>query len=386
VLAGIAGSISCSFQILLPVVPVLVERHGPHGAAGAATASLFFGAVVGELLSPWLMTRWSSTRLLIGGQLLYAVPSLVYVVPAATTGPMLVAAGLRGLGFGVSIVVSVALVAELSQPHRRGTAIGYFGLALSVPGVVLPSLGVSLVEAGRTDVVAVIAFLSGLVGAGLAVLLPLSSAAGIPGAGNLIAAVRRPGLLALFAGFVIVSCSFGGVFTYAPVALPADGLGSAAVFLFIAGGCRAGSRWLAGVLGDRRPARLVLMGGIALTLVGLVALAVPGGPIAVLIAATAYGTGYGTVQTAVYLIMAERGDASWGPISALWNSAIDLGASLGGVLLGVSAARYGYAAAVWVLPAVMLASLPLFLWPVRHTLPAVPLKGEGMAAPPPASP
>lgn len=375
-LAGIAGAISCSFQILLPVVPVLVERHGPHGVAGAATASLFFGAVVGELLSPWLMTRWTSTRLLIGGQLLYAVPSLVYVIPAVTTWPMLVGAGLRGLGFGVSIVVSVALVADLSQPHRRGTAIGYFGLALSVPGVVLPSLGVWLVEAGRTDVAAMIAFLTGLVGAGLAILLPLSSAAATVGAGNLIDASRRPGLLVLFVGLVVVSCSFGGVFTYAPVALPADGLGSAAVFLFIAGASRAASRWLAGVLGDRHPPRLVLLGGVALTLLGLVALAVPGGQIAVVVAATAYGTGYGAVQTAVYLVMAEPGGAGWGPISALWNSAIDLGASLGGVLLGVFAARYGYAAAIWVMPAVILISLPLFLLPVRRPLPSLPPKGE----------
>ena len=368
--------------MLLPVVPVLVERQGPHGAAGAATASLFFGAVLGELLSPWLMTRWSSTRLLIGGQLLYAVPSLIYVIPAVTTSPMLVAAGLRGLGFGVSIVVSVVLVAELSQPHRRGTAIGYFGLAISLPGVVLPSLGVSLVEAGRTDLAATIALLSGLVGARLALLVPVSAAAGIPGAGNLIDAARRPAVLALFVGFVVVSCSFGGIVTYAPVALPAAGVGSAAVFLFIAGACRAASRWLAGVLGDRRPAQLVLMGGIALTLLGLVALAAPGGPIVVVVAALAYGTGYGAVQTAVYLVMVERGGAGWGPISALWNSAIDLGASLGGVLLGVLAALYGYATAIWVLPAVVLVSVPLFLLPVRQPLTALPLKEEGQAPPP----
>ncbi|HEY3195613.1 MAG TPA: MFS transporter [Candidatus Dormibacteraeota bacterium] len=384
-LAGIAASISSSFSMLLPVVPVLVERQGPHGAAGAATASLFFGAVLGELVSPWLMTRWSSTRLLIGGQLLYAVPSLIYVIPAVTTLPMLVAAGLRGLGFGVSIVVSVVLVAELSQPHRRGTAIGYFGLAISLPGVVLPSLGVSLVEAGRTDLAATIALLSGLVGARLALLVPVSAAAGIPGAGNLIDAARRPAVLALFVGFVVVSCSFGGIVTYAPVALPAAGVGSAAVFLFIAGACRAASRWLAGVLGDRRPAQLVLIGGIALTLLGLVALAAPGGPIVVVVAAMAYGTGYGAVQTAVYLVMVERGGAGWGPISALWNSAIDLGASLGGVLLGVLAALYGYATAIWVLPAVVLISVPLFLLPVRQPLTALPLTQEG-AAPPPATP
>src|SRR6266446_3376372 len=49
VLAGVAISIAISFNIMLPVVPVLTERAGPHGAAGAATAALFAGAVAGEL-------------------------------------------------------------------------------------------------------------------------------------------------------------------------------------------------------------------------------------------------------------------------------------------------------------------------------------------------
>jgi hypothetical protein len=50
-----------------------------------------------------------------------------------------------------------------------------------------------------------------------------------------------------------------------------------------------------------------------------------------------------------------------------------MGGSLGGSLIGVTAALYGYGAAVWVLPAVMAISLPLFLWrgkPVRRAAPA----------------
>src|SRR5713226_9199304 len=70
VLAGIATSVAISFNVLLPVLPVLMERRGPHGAAGAATAALFVGAVAGEVLTPWLMSRWSSTRLLVVGQLM----------------------------------------------------------------------------------------------------------------------------------------------------------------------------------------------------------------------------------------------------------------------------------------------------------------------------
>src|SRR5258708_27304106 len=139
VLAGIATSVAISFNVLLPVVPVLMERRGPHGAAGAATAALFVGAVAGEVLTPWLMSRWSSTRLLAAGQLMTAVPSLVYVLPHQDAWMMLAAAAARGLGMGVAIVVAVALVGEYAAPDRRGRSMGYFGFALTAPAVPVPS-------------------------------------------------------------------------------------------------------------------------------------------------------------------------------------------------------------------------------------------------------
>jgi len=366
VLAGIATSIAISFNILLPVVPVLLERSGPHGAAGAATAALFVGAVAGELITPWLLSRWSSSRLLIGGQLMTAVPSVAYVLPHASAWLMLSAASARGFGMGVAIVVSVALVGELSAPERRGRSIGYYGLALSAPGIVIPSLGVALLGAGHVEADALIAFTIGLAGALLVLKLP-QPAAPKPGvSSNILSAFRRPGLLVIFIAFVMVSSSFGAVITFAPIALPTAGIGSAAVFLFVAGGARAASRWLAGVLGDRRQGRLLLAASIAVTFVGLVALASHANPVIVIFAGLAFGAGYGAVQTAAYLALTARGSsAHHNNVSALWNIGIDLGSSLGGSVLGLAAARYGYGAAIWAIPAVVLIALPLFLAPAK---------------------
>jgi predicted MFS family arabinose efflux permease len=284
---------------------------------------------------------------------------------------------------GVAIVVSVALVGQMAAPGRRGRSIGYYGLALSAPGIVVPSVGVSLLDAGHVEADALIAFFIGLAGAFLVFRLPGRFEPTMEASSNLLAALRAPGVLALYLGFVLVSCSFGAVITYAPVSLPVGGLGSAAVFLFAAGVARAISRWLAGVLGDRRPVRLVLLGSIVVTLVGLIALATRTNPLVTIFAALAFGAGYGAVQTAVYLAMSARGSSSHlNTTSALWNSGIDLGASLGGVLLGVVAARYGYAAAIWAIPAVVLIALPLVLLPAR----AVPTSGTAAPAEPLAGP
>lgn len=359
-LAGFAVSISVSFQILLPVVPVIAEQAGPNGIGGAATAALSVGAVVGELLTPWLMSRVGSKQLLVAGQLLTAAASLVYVIPHLSPALMIAAALGRGAGMGVAIVVSVAVLSDLTPAGRQGTAIGHFGLALSLPGVFVPSFGVYLLSQGHLDVGALIAFVSGVIGALIALAIPAGSARSSAPVAALIANVRQPRVLIVLTGFILISCSFGGVFTYAPIALPLQGTGSAATFLLVAGASRALSRWLAGPLGDRRSVRQIVLSADALVLVSLVLLALHVQDLALLAVALLYGLGYGAIQTTAFLALAHSTRTrEVGAVSALWNIGTDLGSALGGALLGLAAAQYGYATAVWVLPIVVAMSVAL---------------------------
>ena len=382
-LALLATCISLTFQILLPVVPVMVERAGPHGIAGAATAALFLGAVTGELSSPWLMRVWRSRRLMVAGQLVTALSSLAYVLPHASIVLMIGAAAVRGAGMGVAIVMATALISELAPPERRGASIGSFGLAMSVPGIFIPSIGVSLLAAGHPEVDAWIGFAASLVGLVAASRIPDRPRSTAEGSTDLFEAIRRPGLGALFAGYVLLSCSFGGGLTFVPVALPLDGLGSAATYFLVAGASRAAGRWLSGRLVDRFRPRRVLIIAMLLCLSGLVALALHSNPLLVIVAGLCYGAGYGSIQTAAYVGMLERGTArDSGAISALWNSGIDLGSSLGGTMIGLAAAHVGFDTAIWVLPFAVLLSLPLFAYPapnapvVDHTAPEpLPLEG-----------
>ena len=374
-MAVYAASISVSFQILLPVVPVMAEHVGPHGIGGAATAALSAGAVAGELVTPWLMTVTSSKRLLVLGQLVTGIASLVYVVPALGSNLMIAGALVRGMGMGVTIVVAVAVLSDLTADNRRGTAVGQFGLALSLPGIFVPSLGVYLLSLGHVDVDAAIACVSGVLGSVIAIFVPGRAGRGARAAGGaggasegpesgssagVLASLRQPRLMIVLFGFVLISCSFGGLFTYVPIALPLAGAGSAASFLLVAGVARALSRWLAGPLGDRRSVRRIVLiaDGMVLCSLALVAVHIAGAPL--LGVAFLYGLGYGAIQTTAFLALSQ---STWmrdaGTVSALWNTATDLGSAFGGGMLGLAAAQYGYLNAVWVLPAAVLISVPL---------------------------
>jgi len=363
---AIAVCVSAGFSILLPVVPILLERSGPHGIGGAGTAAIFVGAVSGEVISLWLMSWQSSKRLVVAGMLLTAAMSLVFLLPHPSAWMMLGATGLRGTGTGLAVVVCSVLVADLGPPERRGRSIGLFGLSLSAPSIVLPSIGVALVTAGRTDAAAIVSAAGGLAGAWLALRLPAHKPPSTKILVNLQVAANHPALVAVLVSFILVSLSFGAVLTFAPLILTSSGLGSAAVFLLVAGVARAASRWFAGLLSDLGPPTLVLSGAILVTCVGLIALALRTNPLVTLIAAVAFGAGFGAAQTSAYLTMMERGgDTPRTTVSALWNMGIDVGSSLGGAVLGVAASQLGYANAFWIIPAAVAVSLPLAFWSGR---------------------
>ena len=79
--------------------------------------------------------------------------------------------------------------------------------------------------------------------------------------------------------------------------------------------------------------------------------------------------------------MTKTAESDRNTTSALWNSGIDLGASLGGTLLGLGAARYGYGVAIWAIPVIVLIALPLLLAPAERHAGAEPSPDDRLAEP-----
>lgn len=357
-LYALAVCISISFQVLVAVVPAVAERIGPHGMAGVATASLSIGAVLGEIAAPALMVRFTSRRLLVAGQITTMIATLPLLLPAIPVPATLVSTAVRGLGIGSALVVAVTLLVQSTPTNRQGAAFGRFGLALGLPSVVVPSLGVYLLAYGHTEVVALIAAISSAAGALSSSALPQSRT--LPVSSRIWAELRgQPGLLLVFVGFLLASTSFGAVVTYAPIALPLSGVGSAATLLLIAGIARTLSRWLTGPISDRAPLPRVLVSATIIISAGIMLLATRFNNVAIIVAGVAFGTGYGALQTAGFIALSRIG-RNGALVSALWNSGIDLGSAMGGALLGLSAAYIGYGGAIWIMPAVVLLSGALF--------------------------
>jgi predicted MFS family arabinose efflux permease len=363
-----------SFFLLLSVVPLYAASSGAGRAgAGLATGALTFATVAGELITPRLVARFGYRAVFGAGLLLLGLPALA-LTAAAGIAVIVAVSVVRGVGFAFTVVAGSAIIAGLIPPERRGEGLGLYGVGAGLPSVLALPLGVWL--AGRAGYAAV--FVVG----GVAALTGFAAMSAIPGrrpagpraaAGThprpaaapdhgrgVLAGLRTPALVRPGITFAVTAMAAGAAITFVPLALVrAPGILAPAALLAQPAAATV-TRWLAGRHGDRHgPARLLLP-GTAVTVVGVlgVAISLLACPPAVIAAMAVFGAGFGTVQNSTQTLMCRRAPAGgYGTVSAMWNVAYDAGLGLGGAGFGVLAAHGSYPVAFGLTATLMLVAL-----------------------------
>jgi predicted MFS family arabinose efflux permease len=354
---GLLAAMFLNVALLLPLAPLVVERGGGSGSQAGLVNALFFGlTVAAQLAIPPLLRRVDPRVLMAAAMALLGIPA--FIVVALPGWPVvIVTTAFRGVGFGLASVVAFALVAQLAPAKRRGEALGLSGLAVGVPNVFGPALGLWLFSSVGRGAVFALAGAAAAVGA----LLPAGLAARPPlhaEDGRLRRALRERSLLLPFAALTTVTVAWGGIITFASAALPEHGAGSAAVLLLCAGSSGFVSRWVSGRIADRVGARRLVLPGFALLLAALFALAGDRSAAALIPAGLLFGTGLGVLQTALQTALFSRaGPTRFALASLLWNIGIDAGVGLGAIALGAVASAWSYGAVFWTLPFVALVAL-----------------------------
>jgi predicted MFS family arabinose efflux permease len=347
-----------TLNLALPVLPLSVaQATGNTGLAGVVTATVAVLTVIFELQAPHLLRRIRPVRLLVAGLLVEMIAMAGFAEIRALPA-MLFFGGLVGAGFGTVATVSTILVGRLAPPGRRGEAIGYYGLAASLPSVVGQPAGLLLLDAFGLGAVFWAGSATSLVGFLLAAFLrPAPQPAAVQPTGGLVATLTTPRVLLIWGSFVCVTFTFGGIVSFTPFLLRGSGLGSAPAFLLVAGLARTSARTFSGRvidrLGDWRPVwPLLLLGALGLALLPLRQ------PALTMLAALLFGAGLGVAQTSAFIGMLRSTDPSRsGMVGGLWNVAVDVGFATSALLLAPLAASIGYPAMFWTLPALFLAAL-----------------------------
>src|SRR5690606_19478846 len=139
--AGVAG-----FFLLLPVMPRYAAEVGAgEVTAGAVNGALLLTTVVSELLTPRLAARLGSRFVFAAGLVLLGVPVLALLDPPRPE-LIVLASAVRGIGFGLLVVLGSTLVALLTPDGRQGEGLGLFGLVIGIPAVIGMPFGVFVAE------------------------------------------------------------------------------------------------------------------------------------------------------------------------------------------------------------------------------------------------
>jgi MFS family permease len=353
------------FYLLLSVTPMYAAATGAGSVgAGLVTGVLLLGTVAAELAAAILMKRHEYRTLLAAGLVLLGAPALVLLAgrPLAVVVAVSV---VRGFGFGLCTVVTGALTAVLLPPERRGEGLGLFGVVACVPGVVALPSGVWLTGHYGYPVVVGLAAAAALVPLaaypwlpGAAGRRPAGARAGAGPPAGLLAGLRHDGQLRLSLIFAASTVAAGVVVSFLPLAAGVSGTVATTGLLAQALAATV-SRWWAGRHGDRYGHARLLAPGLVVAFLGMTAMIWLASPAAVIAGMCLFGTGFGIIQNATFVLMIDRMPASGlGTASALWNLAYDAGYGAGPAVFGLFAGHTGYPAAFALTGVLMLAVLP----------------------------
>jgi MFS family permease len=352
-----------SFYLPLSVVPSdLVARGAGPVAAGWVMAVLVLHAVAAELLAPRIVVHTGPTVLAVAGLVLMTLSGMG-VATFSTVHVVLVLTAVRGIGFGLVVVVVAAQIARLLPAERRGEGLGWAGVVAGVPAVAGLPLGLWVADRHGATTASAAAALAAAVGVAAA---PWARGVAPVGTGSdpvhlagprVLVAARRPQQRRPATVFVAVVASTGVLIAFLPsLALVTPRLTGVAILVHSL--CATVTRLLAGIHGDRHGHRGWLWFGLLGSGAGFVALAFSPSPALLMVAMALSGAAFGAAQSASLTLMFEdAGPHDLPAVSALWNASYDLGLGLGPLLFGMVLVHTSSSAALMLVVCVLAACL-----------------------------
>jgi len=356
-----------SFYYLFATLPFYVlDLGGSTFQVGLIIGVFSVSSLAARPLFGAWMDRTGRRPFLLVGAAIYAVASLGYLVIRTVTG-LLLWRVVHAMGLATFSTAAASLAGDLAPPQRRGTTMGFYGLAQAGALSVGPAAGGAIHHAlgyRGLFVCTALTALSALVCATRIPEGPLAEKARRGSAG------RAKGVLVLWpvippaALQFSASIAYGALISFIAVVARDRGLDVVGTYFALLAASSLGVRLVAGRAYDAwgppavlAPALLLLATGM-----GLLANAAHAG----LFVGTAIlaGTGIGATQTALLARVVERSPSEGrGRAVAVFTSCWELGVGGGTMVMGRLAEGLGFSgmfAAAAVMPLVGLAAL-LFL-------------------------
>jgi MFS family permease len=376
---------SMGISMVSPVLPVYAEDLGASGIWIGLTFSIF--AVTQTLISPFA-GRWSDRYgrkpFIVVGLLCYAVAAVGYLA-ADSFGELLLFRAFSGCGTSFIFAVGYAYVGDIVPAQHEGRWFGTFAIAdIAGFGIGPVFSGVLRDVFGFDSVFVGMAVLMGASALLVSLLLPahtdlVQDADMEASTTALLGALRHRVVLAVVLFTGLTALIYGSVYSFLAVYL--DEMGVSATAIGFAFGIQPVASALAqpvfGQFADRSDRRLILLGGLGLSGVGLGLLGLAGSYAAVLVLMLAIGAAQAASQVAASAIKVVAGRRfGMGTVNGLGATGDGIGILVGGVAGGAFAGVFGASAAFYFGAGAMAFGALVVGW-LLYSLPASEMHAVG---------
>jgi len=332
------------FQMTLPTLPLFVQELGGSDQLIGLVVGIFtFSALI---LRPYAGHALESK----GRGFVYMTGMVIFIISigsyafVASIAFLFIMRILQGVGWGMSSTASGTIATDLIPPERRGEGMGYFGLSGNLALAFGPSLGLFLI--GEVSFKTLFLLISSLGVLGLLLSSRIrfkkveqSTHKAVPVRFDLYESTAlRPAILMFF-----VTVTFGGIASFLPLYAAQKNVEGIEYYFFMYALFLLISRIFAGKIYDTKGHLYVYPPGALLIVIAMLLLAWLPNTFVMLVAASLYGLGFGSVQPALQAWSVSRASQNRkGMANATLFSFFDLGVGAGAIVFGQLAGVFGY--------------------------------------------
>jgi MFS family permease len=322
-------------QILLPTLPIYLSREGSTEAEIGVLIGIFFFSSL--LLRPFVgraLLKYHEKHFMIAGALLYALTSIAYL-STPPFWPFLIVRLFQGVGFAFIQTASITFIVNISPEAYRGRSISYYYLALNLSAALSPSLGIYLINHFRFTLLFLVCL-----GLSLCSLVfgnklrrrqiaPLQDSSPEDGFFLNLKAIP-PSIINLLSFFM-----WGALGAFFPLYAIKHGVANPGLFFTAVAITVILGRALGGRILDLYSKERIIMVCLIAYIISMVILAFSKTQPMFILVAVIWGIGHSFLAPSVVLYTLDRVGSSPGPAMGTLTAFMDLGASLGPLIMGM---------------------------------------------------
>ena len=343
-IAAFAGFTHQCFNIVFPVY--ILDIGQSNAFTGMLMTALTIATLITRLLLSNIYDTWGRKKALILGSTLFMLNTIAYCFVQSREGLLLLRI-CNGISQGIFFPVPHILIADLSPKEKLASALGYMGIASSIPVAFAPTIGLAVYQTFGANALFILCTIT----AAIAVLLafgikdsyqPVKIKYTIKERLNLKVIIE----VAAIAPSVVCLLTYLGYSSVQNFLTPcglARGISQIGLFFTINTVGAIIARLLAGPLSNRLGIKKVIGGGVILCVAGCVMIAYSYHLAGMLLAAIvlSFGTTFVSQLTEVYA-MNHVPDHRKGVANTTWMLFNEAGTGIGSLLWGLTSTATNY--------------------------------------------